>query len=43
MSAFAADNRRSDYHWQCDTCYGEAVRRGDAGIYARAHARAAAA
>lgn len=40
LSAYASNNRRSDYHWQCDACYDEAVRRGDAGLYSRAHARA---
>lgn len=28
LSAYAANNPRSDYHWQCDACYDEASRRG---------------
>ena len=33
LSAYAANNPRSDYHWQCDACYDEAIRRGDEGLY----------
>lgn len=36
MSAFAANNPRSDYHWQADACYSEAARRGDPSLYERA-------
>ena len=25
LSAYAANNPRSDYHWQCDACYDEWV------------------
>lgn len=27
LSAYASNNPRSDYHWQCDACYDEWVRR----------------
>ncbi len=39
LSAYASNNPRSDYHWQCDLCYDEAVRRGgvDAPLYNKAH------
>lgn len=28
LSAFAANNPKSDYHWQCDAVYDECMRRG---------------
>ena len=40
LSAYAANNSISCYHWQCDACYDEAERRGKGGtggIYDRAH------
>lgn len=39
LSAYANNNPRSDYHWMCDLCYDEAVRRGgkDAPLYDKAH------
>lgn len=36
LSAYASNNPRSDYHWQCDACYDEAIRRGAAWIYDKA-------
>lgn len=36
LSAYAANNPRSDYHWHCDVCYDESVRRGS-GIYKQAY------
>jgi len=42
LSAFADNKPRSDYHWQCDACYAEAIRRGDVGLYRRAWVRASA-
>lgn len=41
LSAYAANNPRSDYHWMCDACYAEAQRRGQPGLYERAWKRAA--
>ncbi|RNB59483.1 hypothetical protein EDM57_04900 [Brevibacillus gelatini] len=41
LSAFAANNPRSDYHWQCDACYDEWVKRNDVGGYEKAWKRAA--
>ncbi len=37
LSAYAANNHRSDYHWQCDATYDEAKRRGKPEIYSAAH------
>jgi hypothetical protein len=38
LSAYAANNPRSDYHWQCDACYDECDRRGKVKeIYSVAH------
>lgn len=37
LSAYANNNPRSDYHWQCDACYDECDRRGNTKIYSRAH------
>jgi hypothetical protein len=36
LSAYAANNRRSDYHWQADACYDEAQRRSRPDLYKRA-------
>lgn len=33
LSAYATNNPRSDYHWQCDACYDECQRRGKPEIY----------
>jgi hypothetical protein len=40
LSAYANNNPRSDYHWQCDACYDEAARRGKPELYRQAHKRA---
>jgi hypothetical protein len=40
LSAYAANNPRSDYHWKADACYDEAIRRGDQSLYERAWHRA---
>lgn len=40
LSAYASNNSRSDYHWKCDACYDEAIRRGYAYLYDQAHKRA---
>lgn len=37
LSAYASNNPRSDYHWQCDACYDECEKRGKQDIYNRAH------
>ena len=37
LSAYASNNPRSDYHWQADACYDEAVRRGKPEIYKQAY------
>lgn len=42
FSAWAANNPRSDFHWQCDLTYDEAKRRGKPEIYSQAHALASA-
>ena len=39
FSAYAHNNRRSDFHWMCDACYEEAKKRGKPEIYTGAHAR----
>lgn len=36
LSAYAANNPRSDYHWQCDACYDECGRRDRIDIYKKA-------
>ena len=33
LSAYANNNPRSDYHFQCDYCYDECVRRDKVNIY----------
>lgn len=40
LSAYANNNPRSDYHFQCDLCYNECVRRGNEAMYSRAHKQA---
>jgi hypothetical protein len=40
LSAYAANNLRSDYHWHADACYDEAKRRDNPDLYTRAHRRA---
>lgn len=40
LSAYAANNPRSDYHWMADACYEEARRRGQPELYQRAWQRA---
>ncbi len=42
LSAFANNNRRSDYHWQADACAEEATRRGQPELYQQAWERARA-
>lgn len=42
LSAYASNNRRSDYHWQCDACYDEAQRREKPEIYTEAWEKASA-
>lgn len=38
LSAFASNNHRSDYHWHCDACYDECLRRrGNPEIYSNAY------
>lgn len=39
LSAYAANNARSAYHWRCDATYAEATRRGNPDIYDRAYKR----
>lgn len=40
LSAYAGNNPRSDYHWQCDAAWAEAKRRGKPGLFERAHRHA---
>lgn len=40
LSAYADNNPRSDYHWQADACYREAIRRGKPQLYERAYKKA---
>ena len=42
LSAYASNNRRSDYHWQADACSAEARRRGKPELYEQAWSRAVA-
>ena len=37
LSAYAANNPRSAYHWMCDATYDEARRREKPEIYSKAH------
>ncbi len=39
LSAYASNNPRSDYHWQCDACYDECQRRDKSNIYSEEHAK----
>lgn len=39
LSAFVANNPRSDYHWHCDATYSEGERRSKPELYIRAHAK----
>ena len=41
LSAYATNNLKSDYHWQCDLCYDESVRRdgADATTYTEEHSK----
>ncbi len=39
LSAYASNNPRSDYHWQCDACYDECKNRGKGNIYSEEHAK----
>lgn len=41
LSAYAANNLRSDYHWMCDAAYDEAKRRGNVDLYRKAWEKAA--
>lgn len=36
LAAYAANNPISDYHWQVDACYQEALRRDNPKLYERA-------
>ncbi len=36
LSAYANNNSRSDYHWQCDACYDEWKSRNKAILYDKA-------
>ena len=42
LSAYANNNPRSDFHWQCDACYDAAKARGRIDIYSNAHKRVSA-
>lgn len=37
LSSYAANNARSDYHWQCDACYDECKRRNKDNTYVAAY------
>ena len=37
LSAYAANNPRSDYHWQCDATYDEWRKRNNVDQYGKAH------
>ena len=39
LSAYANNNPRSDYHWQCDACYDECAKRNKSNIYSEEHAK----
>jgi len=41
LSAYANNNPRSDYHWQCDACYGIYSDAGNEDGYDRAYKRVA--
>jgi len=40
LSAYAANNPRSDYHFLCDAGYAECTKRSKGDIYERAHKQA---
>lgn len=40
LSAYAANNPTSDYHWMATACYYEAQRRGNPDLYQRGYDRA---
>lgn len=40
LSAYANNNPRSDYHWQCDACYDEWSKRNDLKSYEKAWKKA---
>lgn len=37
LSAYASNNPRSDYHWQCDFCYDLLSLRSKESVYKKAH------
>lgn len=37
LSAYASNNPRSDYHWQCDATWAEGNRRNKSDLYIAAH------
>ena len=37
LSTYAANNPRSDYHWQVNACYDECRKRGKVSIYEKAY------
>lgn len=39
LSAYAANNPRSDFHWQCDACHDECKLRDKIDIYQKAFDR----
>ncbi len=39
LSAYASNNPRSDFHWQCDACYDECKQRNRPDIYTEEHAK----
>lgn len=41
LSAYAANNPRSDYHWHAEVCYAECVKRDKVDIYTQAWKAAA--
>ena len=41
LSAYATNNKRSDYHWQSQTCYNECKRRNKLDLYEVAYDRVA--
>jgi hypothetical protein len=36
LSAYAGNNLKSDYHWQCDACYDECSKRNKLDMYEQA-------
>jgi hypothetical protein len=43
LSAYASNNRRSDYHWHVSVCFDECEDRGKPEIYTRAYNHASGA